>query len=109
MGRCPDNMFQIDLPFSTLCFGEGVTGTYDEVEQFCEDMFRGRLCSLQQWRIAVCRAEAPDPGRSWLPDVVGGGGVFATISGCSPEEVGEAFYAGQHAGPCCLEWMNYQQ
>ncbi|MBP6631255.1 MAG: hypothetical protein KBG28_00695 [Kofleriaceae bacterium] len=100
-------MTQLDLPFSTICFHAGIVATWDNAENFCDANFRARFCSLGQWRTVVCRAGAPNPGRSWLDDVVGAGS-YATVAGCTSDSVGVApFNQAAIVGPCCLEFMKY--
>jgi hypothetical protein len=33
--------------------------------------------------------------------------TFASVSGCSGENIAAAQYSALLAGPCCVEWMRY--
>ena len=59
-------MQRIDLPLSTLCYVAGTsTANWLNADDFCFANFRASLCTLTQWRLAVCRAGASTPGRTW--------------------------------------------
>lgn len=113
VANCPGGMTRIELPHSTLCYHEGnsTLSDWDTADGYCFDQFQTGMCTLNQWRAAICRAGAGDPGRSWLADVAGraadGTPAFATISGCTGESVGESSYPTALRGPCCQEWPRY--
>ena len=106
IGDCPPAMVELQLAHSTLCFGTGPAATWDVAETRCDDFYRASTCTITQWRIAVCRFGVANPGRSWTPTPTGTG-QFATISGCSYEQVSTAFGSTQLATTCCLEWPVY--
>jgi hypothetical protein len=101
-------MTRIDLPTKTICWNPGGPQllTWDASDTYCDNNFRAQLCTLGQWRAAVCRAGVSNPGRSWTNQVTGSGS-FAFIFGCSGEQVGSLQYNSGLQGPCCLEWPRY--
>ncbi len=106
VASCPNGMVTIDRVTSTLCYHAGSLGTWDQADAFCSAQFRADVCTLEQWRAAVCEAGLPNPGASWTPQIAGTA-TFATVSGCSGEQVSTAAYTLSRMGPCCLEWMSY--
>lgn len=106
VASCPDGMIAVDRITSTLCYHAGSLGNWDQADAFCAAQFRADVCTLQQWRAAVCDAGLPNPGASWTAQIAGTA-TFATVSGCSGEQVATATYTLSRMGPCCLEWMNY--
>jgi len=103
---CPAGMTKIEQPSSTLCYHAGTTGTWDSASQFCSQSFAAPLCTLVQWRDAVCSAGVPNPGNSWTATPAGTAS-FATVAGCTGDGVGVSAYNVQRPGPCCLQWMKY--
>lgn len=106
IASCPAGMTSIDNLHSTICYDAGTTGDWITAGDFCYDNFQAELCSLRQWRIAICRAGLVSPGASWTSDVAGAA-TFTRVQGCTGDGVGTAIYTTQLRGPCCLEWMNY--
>ena len=107
IAACPGGMTRIDLPFSTMCWHDnGVAASWEAADNYCYDQFRAGVCTLAQWRSAVCRAGVASPGASWTPDSTGAA-TFVTVSSCAAETVNSAFYMSSKRGPCCLEWMKY--
>lgn len=106
LASCPAGMTKVSMPGSTLCFAAGATQNWEAADQSCYDNFRSSLCTLAQWRTAVCRAGLPSPGASWT-STPAGTATFTTVAGCTGDAVGIAQYTAQHATVCCLEWMSY--
>jgi hypothetical protein len=106
IAACPAGMTRIDGAHSTLCYASGTTANWDTAEQFCRAQFAAGLCTLTQWRTAICIAGLPNPGRSWLPDVAGVA-TLGNVASCSGDGLGTSAYTTTLAGPCCLEWMSY--
>lgn len=99
-------MTRLDLLHSVICFHAGITATWDTADNFCDASFRAPVCSLTQWREAVCFAGQTNPGRSWTTSPTGTG-TYATVQGCNSESVTTAVYTTQLQGPCCLQYMKY--
>ncbi len=106
IASCPADMIQIETPHSTLCWHPGTSGTWTSTDDYCDLHFRARLCTLAQWRTAVCRSLRPNPGRSFLNDVAGTGS-YAVVGGCAASDVVALSGTSQVQGPCCLEWQRY--
>lgn len=104
---CPSGMTQINQALSTLCYASGPTATWEQASAYCNDTFRAHLCSLNQWRDAVCQQGLTNPGRSWTSDV-SGAASFATVQGCTGDAVFSQVYtsAGVRA-TCCAEWPRF--
>jgi hypothetical protein len=106
VAACPTGMTRVALDRSILCFAAASSNTWDTADQFCYQSYRSGICTLAQWRNAVCQAGLPNPGASWTSTPVGIA-TFATVSGCTGESVGSSAYNNQRIGTCCLEWMKY--
>jgi hypothetical protein len=106
IASCPSGMTQINLQYSTLCYAVAPQATWDAADQRCFDSFRSGLCSLEQWRMAVCRAGLPNPGRSWTPTPTGTA-VFSTVAGCTSDSISSLGASTQQVTTCCIEWMRY--
>ena len=103
---CPSGMTRLELTHTILCFDDGIQGTHDQTQQFCDAQYRARLCSLDQWYDAICIAGEPSPGRSWTNDITGAA-AFGSVATCSGESVASSSYTLQLRGPCCLEYPRY--
>ena len=103
---CPPGMSRIDLPNSVLCYASGPLASWDNASDYCFDQFRARICNVQQWRDAICRAGVISPGASWT-DSITGAGSMGVVSGCTGESISSMFYTTQRATPCCLERLRY--
>lgn len=103
---CPAGMTSIALAHSTLCYATGPISVWAQASAYCSDQFRARLCSVQQWRDAICAAGLTNPGASWTGDV-SGTSSFGVVSGCSPEQVTSSAFSVQRVATCCLEWARY--
>lgn len=99
-------MTTVEDVFSTLCYHAGITATWDTADDSCYSNFHASLCTLRQWRLAICRAGIASPGASWTHDVAGAS-TFARVSACTSDGVDTAVYTTMLKGPCCLEWMKY--
>ena len=100
-------MQRIEFARSTVCYEKGVIANWDNADTNCDNQFRARICSLQQWRAIVCRAGVQNPGRSWTSET-SGAAAFTTIAGCTGDSLSSNFYTTQGIiGPCCLEYMKY--
>jgi hypothetical protein len=103
---CPSGMSRIGLPHTTLCYASGPLGSWDQASSFCSDSYGARLCSIQQWRDAICRAGVANPGASWTDSITGSASA-GVVSGCSGESFASAQYASQRVAACCAEWARY--
>lgn len=103
---CPAGMSRIDMPRTTLCYATGPIASWNQASAHCSDQFRARLCSVQQWRDAICSAGLPNPGASWT-DAITGTAAVGVISGCSAENFSSTTYTSQRATTCCAEWPRY--
>jgi hypothetical protein len=103
---CPSGMTAIAMPHGTLCYADGPLGTWDQASAHCSDVYRARVCSLQQWRDAVCVSGVPNPGASWT-DSVTGTASLGVISGCSGDSLSSSVYTTQRNTTCCVEWPRY--
>jgi hypothetical protein len=106
IASCPAGMTKLDFQNSTLCWAVGPTFNWNQADDFCDQVYRGNICTLLQWRMAVCRAGTANPGRSWTPTATGTA-TFSTVAGCSAESVSSFSYSTFQATTCCLEWMRY--
>lgn len=108
VAACPAGMTPLDLPHSRLCFHSGVPNpaNYDTADQFCFNNFRANVCTVNQWRTAVCRGGVTSPGSSWTSDVAGAG-QMAVVATCAASDITSSLVSTQRAGPCCVEWMRY--
>ncbi|KAB2887575.1 MAG: hypothetical protein F9K40_21270 [Kofleriaceae bacterium] len=98
-------MTRIDLPTKTLCWHPGRFVTFPNADAFCGEL-RAQICTLAQWRAAVCMAGVQNPGRSWTYHPTGQGG-FAIIGNCSLDSMSDLHWSSQVQGPCCVEWPRY--
>lgn len=104
---CPGGMTKADSQFSTLCFATGPTGTWEQSAAYCEATFHAPLCTLGQWRAAICSAGLVNPGRAWTSQPAGTA-TFATVAACTGDGVGTAIYTtATNRAACCLEWPKY--
>ena len=99
-------MVEIQLPYTTLCFAAGSQLTWDGANNQCFDLHRANMCTLTQWRTAVCNAGVANPGRSWTP-VPMGSGTFATVFGCTFDAIAPLNANVALTATCCLEWPVY--
>jgi hypothetical protein len=99
-------MIEIGLPYTTLCFAVGPQLSWDSADNRCFDEHRANMCTLAQWRTAVCKAGVSNPGRSWTPTPMANGS-FAAVSGCSFEQITSIGATALLTTTCCLEWPVY--
>jgi hypothetical protein len=79
-------MTRVDTARSTICFGTGITATWDNANAYCDANYRAPVCSLTQWRDVVCYSGLPNPGRSWTTSPTGAG-TYATVAGCTSDSL----------------------
>lgn len=103
---CPSGMTTIDLAYSTLCYARALSQNWDQANAYCSANFRSGLCSLRQWRAAVCESGITSPGRTWL-DVPVTAATYATVQGCTGDSVSTANYSLNLSATCCHEWPKY--
>ncbi len=103
---CPGGMTRIELPHSVVCYASGPSASWESASSYCFDQFRARLCSLQQWRDAVCRAGIANPGASWTDDVTGAAS-FGTVAACTSDGVSSSSASALRVTVCCQEWARY--
>lgn len=107
VATCPPGMTMVDSAFSRLCFARSVSPmNWDNAANFCSSNFDAPLCTLSQWRAAICYGGLLNPGRTWLPTPTDPA-TFATVSTCTADSVSAASYTSQFATTCCLEWPKY--
>ena len=100
-------MQRIDLPLSTLCYVAGTsTANWINADDFCFANFRASLCTLTQWRLAVCRAGASTPGRTWTA-TPSGSASFVSITACTADGVATQAASTQLFPACCAEWPRF--
>jgi len=103
---CPSGMTRIGMPHTTLCYASGPVSSWDQASNFCSDSYRARICSLQQWRDAICRAGVANPGASWTDSITGTASA-GVVSGCSGATFSSAQYTSQRVATCSAEWPRY--
>ncbi|MFT3711145.1 MAG: hypothetical protein QM817_26245 [Archangium sp.] len=107
LANCPTGMTRIDSAFSTLCFARSSSPqNWDGAAAFCSNNFAAPLCTLSQWRAAVCIGGAPNPGRSWLATPTATS-TFMTVASCLSDGVAPLSASSQFSPVCCLEWPRY--
>jgi hypothetical protein len=99
-------MTRVDLPYKTICWHVGQFTTFPAASNFCDDAFRADVCTLAQWRAAVCRGGVQNPGRSWV-NAPTAPARLAIIADCGFDGLSDLPYTSQVQGPCCLEWPRY--
>lgn len=104
---CPEGMTRIEQPLSVLCYAKSPTvANWDQAAAYCDSNFRTGLCSVEQWRAAVCYGGVPSPGRSWTDDV-SGSTSFGSIAGCTGDAISSSVYTTPLSVTCCAEWPRY--
>lgn len=106
VSSCPSGMTRIDMPHAILCFASGPSASWDSASNFCSAQYAARICSLQQWRDAVCQAGVANPGTSWT-DAVTGAASFGIVSACSSDGISASSASTPRVTVCCQEWPRY--
>ncbi len=103
---CPSGMTRIARAHTTLCYASGPVGSWDQVSTYCSNAYGARICSVQQWRDAICLAGLPNPGASWT-DSITGTSAAVVVSGCSADTFSSTPATSPRTAACCAEWPRY--